>query len=130
MEIYECKLSFRQCREELKEAIKRSGVTVFYEIDHRENAKSAGLDMEEATVIFFGNPRVGTLLMQRDTKCAYELPLRMLVCTEGGKAMIGFNYPSSLLKEYKLEEVKGVLEKMDGLMRAIVKDLEERNVIV
>ena len=37
---------------------------VFATVDHRANAQGAGLDMTGARVVIFGNPAVGTALMQ------------------------------------------------------------------
>ena len=34
------------------------------ELNHAKNAKSVGLDLNPTQVIFFGNPKLGTPLMQ------------------------------------------------------------------
>ena len=54
-------------------------IPVFMKTDHKANAASAGLDMKEARVVSFGNPAVGTLLMQQSLEAALELPLKILV---------------------------------------------------
>lgn len=37
------------------------------------------MELRPATVIIFGNPSVGTFLMQENQKSAFELPLRILI---------------------------------------------------
>lgn len=55
------------------------GLTVFARIDHRAGARASGLDMHEATVLVFGNPRAGTPVMVEQPLVALDLPLRVLV---------------------------------------------------
>jgi uncharacterized protein (DUF302 family) len=47
----------------LIEAITSRGLTVFGQVDHAAVASEAGLELAEE-VVLFGNPRVGTPLMQ------------------------------------------------------------------
>ncbi|MDF1882217.1 DUF302 domain-containing protein [Sulfurimonas sp. MAG313] len=63
----------------IESIVKAKGFGVFAIIDHKKNAKSVGLNLNESKVIVFGNPKIGTLLMQEDMSIALDLPLRVLV---------------------------------------------------
>ena len=56
---------------------------MFGVVDHGAAAQKADLELDETQVIFFGNPAVGTLLMQDFRPIALELPLKLLVYSEG-----------------------------------------------
>jgi uncharacterized protein (DUF302 family) len=77
MLVVKSNLSFEECERRIKERIKTLGLTIFCEVDHSKNAKEVGLWLNNTKLILFGNPKVGTLLMQDDQKLGYELPLRV-----------------------------------------------------
>src|SRR5262249_58043965 len=55
--------SVQETAQRFKDGVRSKGWVVFTEIDHAAAAKAAGLDMKPRTVIFFGNPKVGTAPM-------------------------------------------------------------------
>ena len=65
--------------ERIKSVVTKKGLSVFTVIDHKANAKGVNMKLNESKVIIFGNPKVGTLLMQEDMTIALDLPLRILV---------------------------------------------------
>lgn len=88
--------SFAETLARLRAAFADKGMRIFAEIDHRAAAESVGLEMPPTTVIIYGNPKGGTLLMIAAPDFALELPLRVLVREENGKTMVTFNPASSL----------------------------------
>ena len=65
--------------ERFETAIKAQGWVIFTELDHAAAAAQAGLALHSRTVIVFGNPKVGTLLMQQAPTLAIDVPLKALV---------------------------------------------------
>ena len=63
----------------IKKIVKAKGFGVFAVINHQGNAKMVDMKLDESKVIIFGNPKIGTLLMQEDMTVALDLPLRVLV---------------------------------------------------
>jgi uncharacterized protein (DUF302 family) len=61
------------------DALRERGVRLFATIDHAAGAREAGLDLADEVVLVFGNPAVGTALMQADARAGLDLPLRLLV---------------------------------------------------
>jgi uncharacterized protein (DUF302 family) len=70
--------SVSETMDRLVAALDRRGIAVFARVDHGGGARAAGLERDEELLVF-GDPRVGTLLMQADPTIGYELPLRALV---------------------------------------------------
>jgi len=71
--------SVNETIENIKSVVTAKGLSVFTVIDHKANAKGANMTMNESKVIIFGNPKIGTRLMQEDMTIALDLPLRILV---------------------------------------------------
>ncbi len=97
-------------------ALGRRGIEVFACIDHAAGARAAGLELADEQLVVFGDPRVGTLLMQADASVGYELPLRILVWDEGGQTLLAHRPAIELLEGYRLAERREVLERMDALV--------------
>jgi len=73
------KYSVNETINNIKSIVKQKGLGVFAVINHKGNARSVGLTMRESKVIVFGNPKLGTQLMQENILAALDLPLRVLV---------------------------------------------------
>ena len=69
--------------ENIKKIVEAKGFSVFAVINHQQNASNVGMHLNESKVIIFGNPKIGTLLMQEDMQIALDLPLRILVYLDG-----------------------------------------------
>ena len=66
----------------LENLIKAQGLTHFSTIDHQANAKGVQMNLKPETVVVFGNPKMGTVLMNCNPSMGLDLPLRMLVTTD------------------------------------------------
>ncbi len=103
----------------MESILKKKGITVFAVIDYRAGAKSVGSDMTDAKLIIFGNPKLGTRIMQRDIKAAIDLPMKVLIYKDfDGKTKIEYKDPLNLEKMYKLQGC-GVLSKLSKAMDKI-----------
>jgi len=65
----------------LKKLIKEEQLTLFETINHKANAAAVKMDLKPETVIVFGNPKMGTVLMNCNPSIGLDLPLRILVTT-------------------------------------------------
>lgn len=60
------------------DGLKAKGLTVFAVVDHRANAERAGLTLRPTTLVVFGNPKVGTPMMEAAPTMGIELPMKVL----------------------------------------------------
>src|SRR4051795_13067559 len=58
----------------IEDALDRLGVAVFARIDHAAGARAAGLELADEVVLVFGDPAVGTVLMQAIPASASTCP--------------------------------------------------------
>lgn len=85
---------FGQTLERVEQAIVAHDLTVFARIDHRAAAKAQGLSMHPATVLVFGNPRIGTPAMLTEPLLALDLPSRVLVWEQDGRTHVSYQDPA------------------------------------
>jgi uncharacterized protein (DUF302 family) len=103
-------------------ALRTHGITLFAAVDHAAGAREAGLELADEVLLVFGNPEVGTALMQADPSVGIELPLRMLIWDEQGTTRIGFSDPAELAGPYDLAGSRPVLSRLRGLLDELVAD--------
>ena len=97
----------------------KRGITVVARIGHAAGAREAGLALADEEVLIFGDPRVGTPLMQADPAVGYELPLRLLIWDAGGQTMIGYRRPTELADNFALADQPETLRRMEHLLEQI-----------
>ena len=77
--------------ENIKYIVKKKGFGVFAVINHKGNAKAVEMKLRESKMIVFGNPKIGTKLMQEDITIGLDLPLRVLVYKDSdGKVKMAY----------------------------------------
>ncbi|MER0239030.1 DUF302 domain-containing protein [Fulvimarina sp. MAC8] len=102
--------------EALTGAIESAGAKVMATINHAENAASADLDLPSTTVVIFGNPRIGTPLMQENRRVAIDLPQKMLIWDDGGQTTIGYVSAEALAARHGLDASSESIRKMAGAL--------------
>ena len=95
---------------------------IFSEIDHFENAQEINLGLRPTRLIIFGNPKIGTPIMQEKEKIALEFPVKFLVWRdEAGVVKISYNDPAFLAKRFKLTNNIPQLETMKKALKNLSK---------
>lgn len=100
-------------------AVGNAGATVAARVDHGGAAAGAGLEMNDAELVIFGNPQIGTPAMQDDSLAGLYLPLRVLVYEDGeGQVWLAYEDPAAMLG--RLDGIGSdapYLERMRGALR-------------
>jgi uncharacterized protein (DUF302 family) len=77
------------------------GMAILARIDHAAAAAEADMNLRPTAVLIFGNPQVGTLLMQTAQTIGIDLPLKALVWQdEAGKTWLSYNDPDWLARRH------------------------------
>lgn len=105
----------------LQEYLKTKGVDIAARIDHAAAAKKKGKELRPTEVLIFGNPAVGTALMQDRPSIALDLPLRVVVWQEAdGTVWIGHDDIGVLARRHGVKDQAKTIAAMQGLLtRAI-----------
>ena len=100
----------------IESILQKKGLKIFSVIDHAKGAKEVGLTMPNAKVIIFGNPKMGTLLMQDDMSMALDLPLKIAIYSDGsGHTQMAYRDGSALSSEHQIKKQK-LVEKIDSAL--------------
>ena len=97
----------------LENVLKAKGMRVFIRIDHARGAQTVGETLRPTEVVIFGNPKVGTPLMQCSQSVAIDLPQKALIWEdETGQTWLAYNDPRYLAERHEIEGCDDVLKKV------------------
>ncbi len=102
----------------LEAVLAEKGMTVFARIDHAAGAEKAAMQLRPTELVIFGNPKVGTPLMQCDQNVAIDLPQKALIHEDAsGQVWLSYNNPAYLAGRHQLQECSAVLTKVEGALK-------------
>ncbi len=98
-------------------------------LDHQANAARVGLDLPPTREIFFGNPNLGTPLMQASQTAGIDLPQKILVWeTHRGTVKVAYNDPAYLQARHRIRGASAPLETIAGALKGLVETATGRRV--
>ena len=118
--------SVEETTHRLENILNEKGMTIFNQINHSDAAHKVGVDLRETRLVIFGNPKVGSPLMQCQQSVAIDLPQKAIVWQDDkSKVWISYNDPRYLVKRHNIigcEEVITKIEKaLSGITNAAAK---------
>src|ERR1700691_5582118 len=97
------------------------GMKVFAVIDQSAEAREAGLQLRETTLVIFGNPAAGTPVMDAAPLAALDLPLKILIWADGSRTNVTYYSPAAIAARSGLSaELAANLAGIDPLTDALV----------
>lgn len=98
-------------------ALDAAGLKIAARIDHQANAGSVGLDLAPTVLFIFGNPKAGTLLMEKQRTAGIDLPLKLLLWDDNGKIKVAYNDPTYIARRHGLDTSLPVLTQIASALR-------------
>ncbi|WP_308916744.1 DUF302 domain-containing protein [Jannaschia sp. LMIT008] len=94
-----------------------AGATVVARVDHAAAAEGAGMVIPGATLLIFGDPQVGTPVMQEDLRAGLVLPLRVLVHeADGSASAVTYQTASDLFAGLDVDPSGEAAARIDGAL--------------
>jgi uncharacterized protein (DUF302 family) len=113
--------SFADTVARLRELLAEKNVKLFSVIDQRAEARDAGLDLRDTTLVIFGNPAAGTPVMDASPLSALDLPLKVLIWDDAGQTKVSYYAPGTLAARHHLTaELAARLGAVDPITDALV----------
>lgn len=113
--------SFADTVARLQELLAEKNVKLFSVIDQRAEARGAGLDLRDTTLVIFGNPAAGTPVMDAAPLSALDLPLKVLIWDDGGQTKVSYYAPATLAARHHLSaDLAARLAAVDPITDALV----------
>lgn len=105
-------------------------VSIVARIDHAANARQDGMTLPPSQVVVFGNPALGTPVMQTERRAGLDLPQKMLVYQDpDGVTQVVYNSGAYLAARYGLGDLPQ-LERMDTALRGLAENATGDSVTV
>lgn len=118
--IVESPLSADESLDVLTQALTASGATIFARIDHAAGAASIGEVLPPTQVLIFGNPTLGTALIQARPLAALDLPVRVLAWeNEAGGSTLAYLAPQALAARYDITDRAPQIDRMTAVLEAL-----------
>lgn len=106
----------------LEQIVTTKGFRVFAKVDHDQGAAGVGMQLRPTRLLIFGNPKGGTVLMQKAQTMGIDLPLKYLVWQDAdGKVWVGWNKPAYLAGRHGLSTDIPVFGKMTKGLAGMAK---------
>jgi uncharacterized protein (DUF302 family) len=115
--------SVKETIDALAAKLKEKGIKIAARVDHAAGAKAAGLELPPTELLIFGNPKLGTPLMQANRAIGLDLPMKVLAWQEAdGTVKVAYTAPAVLAKRHGISGQDKIAETMskalDGLTKA------------
>ena len=90
---------------------------ILLELDHSRNAASVDLELSPTKIIMFGNPKLGTPLMQASNTTALDLPQKIIVYSDNESgSKISYNDPMYLKTRHGMSGADAILGKVSNAL--------------
>ena len=95
-------------------------LSIMSRVDHAANAETVGRSLRPTRLLVFGNPELGTPLMETSPTTGIDLPQKMLVWRDStGQVRLAYNDPQYLAARHgitgradELQTIGGALDKL------------------
>jgi uncharacterized protein (DUF302 family) len=111
--------AFARVDQRLRAAIEEKGLTLMSVVDHAANAQRVERSLPATRTFIFGNPAVGTPMMQCQGSVALDLPQKMVVRETDQGVRLEWNSPHYLAERHALEGCDLPLDKIAGVLEGL-----------
>ena len=101
----------------LREAVEGAGASVIARVDHSGAAKGVGMSLRPAQLLIFGNPKVGTPLMQRSLAMSVIVPLRVAAFEDAdGQTHVVYENMADVASTYGVDPDDASVAKISAVL--------------
>ncbi len=108
--------------DKLEHVLSKKGMTIFKRINHATGGKKVGIDIRPTELLIFGNPKIGTKLMQCTQTAALDLPQKALAYKdESGQVWLLYNDPNYMAARHHVKGCEEVIKKFSDALANFTK---------
>lgn len=109
--------SVTQALDALEVALGNAGATVFARVDHAAGAAKVDMALDDAQLLIFGNPALGTPAIQADPRAGLYVPLRALAYKDAdGQVWITYQDPATMFSGLDIPADAPYVAKIQGAL--------------
>jgi uncharacterized protein (DUF302 family) len=115
--------SVSETLDRLAAVLKARGISVVARVDHAAGAAKSGMSLRPTALLIFGNPKLGTPLMQANQKAGLDLPMKVLAWQdEGGQVWLAYAMPERLKADHGLQGQDAMLQQMAKALNSLTDE--------
>ncbi len=96
---------------------KEKGITVFARVNHAAGAEKIDKKLAPAELVIFGNPKIGTPLMQSNIISGIDLPLKaMAYQNASGTVELVYSHPGFLARRHDIKDRDALVKQMSKIL--------------
>ncbi len=119
----ESNFSFDQTVTKLEAALTARNITLMSKIDHAANAGSVEKSLHPTTLFIFGNPAIGTELMNLSQSMGLDLPMKALVFEDlNGDVWVEYHNMKVLAERHGIPAENEIIARVVSALDAITTD--------
>ncbi|WP_103029925.1 DUF302 domain-containing protein [Salinibacter altiplanensis] len=97
-------------------------ISIVAQLDHAANAERVDLSLRPTRVLMFGNPAMGTPLMQSSQTTGIDLPQKVLVYEDAdGTVHLAYNDPQYLAERHDIADREEELQTASKALRKLAR---------
>ena len=130
IEVVESRYSVKDGVDRFEKLLDENGLSLFQIIDHAQNAKNVDLHILPETVVVFGNPKMGSLLMKCNPTMGMDLPLKMLFYSDyEGRNWVSYTNPEyyTLKHNIKDRQCLEIIRKAHIALQTLASEISDNN---
>jgi uncharacterized protein (DUF302 family) len=122
--VKQSRYSVGESMDRLENILKQKGIIIFSRIYHSVGAKKAGIPMRPTQLLIFGNPKVGSPLINENPLVALDLPLKVLAWQdENNQTWLAYLNPAELQKRHNIRNSEFIAKMTNALNKVTNKAL-------
>jgi len=103
----------------LEAVLKKKGITLFARVDHKAGANKVGKVMRPTQLLIFGNPKMGTPLMNENHLMGLDLPMKALAWKDdASQVWLAYLNPDELQQRHNIKNQK-IINKMKQALNGL-----------
>jgi len=109
--------SVKETMDRFENIVMKKGFNITAQVNHAAAAIRSGATLRPTEVLIFGNPKLGTLLMQSNRTIGIDLPIKVLIWEDSnGTVTLAYNDPAWLAKRHGIIDRDKAFAKMAGAL--------------
>ena len=109
--------SVKETIDKLESIVTSKGFKVVARVNHAMAAEKNDLELNPTEVLIFGNPQVGSKLMQSNQSIGLDLPIKVVAWEDSeGVVHITYNDPGWMVARHGISDKAEIVEKMTGAL--------------
>lgn len=111
--------SVAETADRLAAAVEEAGATVFGRIPHSAAAADVGFEIPDSVLVIFGNPKMGSPVIEAAPTAGLDLPVRVVIFDDGGQTVLVYRDPQALAAAHGVPGDHEAIAKMTGALEKL-----------